>query len=139
MNRFEVANPQFEAVVRESFARQSLMSTIGAELTRVAPGEVTIELSFAEGWAQQNGFLHAGVVAAIADSACGYAAQTLMPAGKGVLTVEFKVNLLAPAAGERFVAAATVLRAGRTLTVVRADVHADGKLVATMLGTMIAR
>ncbi|HET8774055.1 MAG TPA: PaaI family thioesterase [Thermoanaerobaculia bacterium] len=136
---FEAVNPQFEAVVRESFARQSLMSSIGAELTRVAPGEVTIELPFGEGWGQQDGFLHAGVVASIADSACGYAAQTLMPEGKGVLTVEFKVNLLAPAAGERFVAAATVLRAGRTLTVVRADVHADGKLVATMLGTMIAR
>ena len=139
MNHFETPNPQFELVVRDSFARQSLMSTIGAELTRVAPGEVIIELPFRDGLAQQNGFLHAGVIAAIADSACGYAAQTLMPAGKDVLTVEFKLNLLAPAAGDRFIAIATVLRAGRTLTVVRADVHAGGKLLATMLGTMIAR
>jgi uncharacterized protein (TIGR00369 family) len=139
VNRFEAPDPQFELVVRDSFARQTLMSTIGAEMTRVAPGEVTIELPFRDGLAQQNGFLHAGVVTAIADSACGYAAQTLMPAGKDVLTVEFKLNLLAPAVGDRFIAVATVVRAGRTLTVVRADVHAGGKLVATMLGTMIAR
>ena len=139
MSRFEAPNPRFELVVRESFARQSLMSTIGAGLTRVAPGEVTIELPFRDGFAQQNGFLHAGIVTAIADTACGYAALTLMPAGKEVLSVEFKLNLLAPAVGERFTAAATVLRAGRTLTVVRADVHAGETLVATMLGTMIAR
>jgi len=139
VSRFEAPNPDFELVVRESFARQTLMSTIGAEMTRVAAGEVTIELPFRDGLGQQDGFLHAGVVTAIADTACGYAAQTLMPAGKGVLSVEFKLNLLAPAAGERFGAAATVLRAGRTLTVVRADVHSGGKLVATMLGTMIAR
>ncbi len=132
-------NPEFERVVRESFARQTLMSTIGAVMTRVVPGEVTIQLPFRDDLAQQNGFLHAGIVTAIADSACGYAAQTLMPPGKDVLSVEFKLNLLAPAVGERFIAAATVLRAGRTLTVVRADVHAGGKLIATMLGTMIAR
>lgn len=139
VSRFEAPNPDFELVVRESFACQTLMSTIGAELTRVAPGEVTIELPFRDGLGQQDGFLHAGVVTAIADTACGYAAQTLMSAGRGVLSVEFKLNLLAPAVGERFIAAATVIRAGRTLTVVRADVHAGGKLVATMLGTMIAR
>jgi uncharacterized protein (TIGR00369 family) len=139
VSRFEAPNPQFELVVRDSFARQGLMATIGAELTRVVPGEVTIELPFRDGLAQQNGFLHAGIVTAIADTACGYAALTLMPAGKEVLSVEFKLNLLAPAVGERFTAAATVLRAGRTLTVVRADVHAGAKLVATMLATMIAR
>ena len=139
MSRFEPPNPRFESAVRDSFARQTLMATIGAVLTRVAPGEVTIELPHRDGFAQQNGFLHAGIVTAIADTACGYAALTLMPEGMEVLSVEFKLNLLAPATGRRFVATATVLRPGRTLTVVRADVHAGEKLIATMLATMIAR
>ena len=112
-------------------------------MTHVGPGEVTIELPFRDGLAQQNGFLHAGVVTAIADSACGYAAQTLMPSGKDVLTVEFKLNLLAPAAGDTFVARARVKKAGRTLSVVTADVFAlregdeEERLVATMQGTMM--
>ena len=139
VNLWEIRNPDFEVVIRQSFSRQGLMTAIGAKLARVAPGEIEVELAFRTDLGQQNGFLHAGIVAAIADSACGYAAQTLMAAGRDVLSVEFKLNLLAPAIGALFVARAKVLRSGRTLTVVSADVLADGKLVATMLGTMIAR
>lgn len=111
---------------------------------RVEPGEVDIALSHRRDLTQQHGYLHAAVLTAIADSACGYAAYTLMPSDSEVLSVEFKLNLLRPAAGERFVARGKVIRAGQTLTVAAADVvafgHADspeGRLVATMLGTMI--
>ena len=135
-------DPALETRVRESFARQRIMSTIGARLTHIAPGETDIELPFRADLTQQDGFLHAGVIAAVADSACGYAAYTLMSATAGVLSIEFKVNLLAPAIGSKVTARARVLRAGRTITVVRADVMAerDGteKIVATMLGTMMA-
>jgi len=134
-------DPAFAARVRESFARQSFMATLGAELTRVAPGEVDITLPFRADLTQQNGFLHAGVVTAIVDSACGYAAFTLMPAGVGVLSVEFKVNLLAPAVGERMIARGRVLRAGRTLTVCSGEVAAvsggEEKPVAAMLATLM--
>lgn len=133
-------DPAWAARVRESFARQRIMAWFGAELARLGPGEVDIALPFRDELTQQNGFLHAGVVATIADSACGYAALSLAPAGHDVLAVEFKLNLLAPATGPRIVARARVLRPGRTLTVCRADVlalRADGEhLVATMLGTM---
>ena len=119
------------------------MATLGAELTSIAPGEVTIEMRYSEAFTQQDGFLHAGITTAIADSACGYAAFTLMPAGSGVLSVEFKVNLLSPAVGERFIARALVLKPGRTLTVCRGDVFAvkDGaeKLVLTIQATMISK
>ena len=128
-----------EEAVRQSFARQTFLSTIGATLSRVAEGEVDIELPFRADLLQQSGSLHAGVVSAIADTACGYAALTKMPEGSEVLSVEFKVNLLAPAAGSRFVARARVVRSGRTLTVSAADVFADEKLIATMLATMIRR
>jgi uncharacterized protein (TIGR00369 family) len=135
-------DPQFLARVRGSFERQSMMQTIGATLDRVAPGRAEISLPFRADLTQQHGYLHAGVVATIADSACGYAAYTLMPADASVLTVEYKINLLAPARGDRFVARATVLRPGRTLTVVQADVfaYAGGAEVrtATMLATIIA-
>jgi uncharacterized protein (TIGR00369 family) len=138
-----VSDPEFAERVRASFAAQAYMRLIGARLERVAPGEVDIALDFREDLTQQDGFLHAAVVAGIADSACGYAAYTLMPANSRVLSVEFKTNLLRPATGSRFRAEARVLRAGRTISVVRADVLAfegssvDGKVVATMLGTMI--
>jgi uncharacterized protein (TIGR00369 family) len=126
--------------VRDSFARQSFMSTIGATLARVERGEVDIELPFRGDLGQQSGTIHAGVIAAIADSACGYAALTMMPEGSDVLSVEFKLNLLAPAAGAHFLAKARVVRSGRTLTVCSADVVNDvGKLVATMLATLIRR
>lgn len=117
------------------------MATIGATLSRVAPGEVEIELATRGDLAQQHGFLHAGVLASAADSACGYAALSLMPAGAAVLSVEFKINMLAPAAGDRIVARARVIRAGKTITVCSADVTAlaagEERLVATMVATMM--
>ena len=115
------------------------MQTIGATLARVAPGEVDVALAFRPDLGQQHGFLHAAVVTAIADTACGYAALTLMPEGSEVLSVEFKVNLLAPAAGETFLAKARVLRAGKTLSVCMAEVFGDDELIATLLGTFIRR
>ena len=135
-------NPDFAADIRESFARQLVMSFIGAELSRVEPGVVEITLPYRKDLTQQHSFLHAGIVTTIADSACGYAAYSLMPANSDVLSVEFKVNLLRPARGESFAALAEVVKSGRTLTVVRADVfgisEAHGRgLIATMLGTMI--
>jgi uncharacterized protein (TIGR00369 family) len=132
----------FEVRVRASFARQSVMTTIGARLTRVTPGAVEIELPFRSDLTQQHGFVHAGVITTIADSACGYAAFSLMPAEASVLTVEYKVNLLAPARGDRFVARGRVMKPGRTLTVCAADVvavTAAGETpVSTMLATLIA-
>ena len=127
--------------MRDSFARQSIMSTIGASILYVRPGEVGIELAMREGLGQQNGFAHAGVVTTIADSACGYSALTLAPVGMDVLSVEFKVNLLSPATGERLQARGRVVRAGRTITVCAADVFGlsgdEEKHVATMLATII--
>jgi uncharacterized protein (TIGR00369 family) len=130
--------------VRASLERQSFMTLLGATATLVESGHVRIEVPFRADLCQQNGFLHAGVVTSVADSACGYAALTLMPAGSDVLSVEFKVNLLAPARGERVVADARVVRSGRTLTVCQAEVHAveTGRpdvTVALMQATMIAR
>jgi uncharacterized protein (TIGR00369 family) len=117
------------------------METIGARLLRVAPGEVEIGLDFREDLTQQHGYLHAGVVAAVVDSACGYAAMSLAPAGAEVLSIEFKLNLLSPARGESFVARATVKRAGRNVTVCAGDLYAlqgsSEKTVATMLATMM--
>jgi uncharacterized protein (TIGR00369 family) len=131
-----------EERVRNSFSRQAFMSTLGAELTAVVQGGVKIRLPFSPKLTQQNGYLHAGAIAAVLDSACGYAALTLAADDKGILTAEFKVNLLAPAAGEVFVARAQVKKAGRTLTVCAADAFAiiDGKekLVVTMLATLMA-
>lgn len=132
-------NAQFETAVRESFARQPFMATIGATLSRIAPGEVDIELPFRTDLLQQSGTMHAGVVAAIADTACGYAALTLMPPGAEVWSVEFKINLLAPAIGSRFIARGRVVRSGRTLTVCTAEVATAERVVATMTGTFIRR
>jgi uncharacterized protein (TIGR00369 family) len=136
-------NPSFAREVERSFARQSIMKLIGAKLSLIEPGVIEITLPYRADLTQQHGFLHAGVVTTIADSACGYAAYSLMPAGSEVLSVEFKVNLLRPAQGESFVARAEVIKAGRTLTVVRADVFGIAEsgsrnLVATMQATMIA-
>jgi len=135
------ANPNFANEVSANFAQQSIMKLIGASLTLIEPGVVEITLPFRPDLTQQNGYLHAGIVTTIADSACGYAAFTLMPEGSGVLSVEFKVNLLRPAKGENFLARAEVIKAGRTLTVVRADVFGltedKRTLVATMQGTMM--
>ena len=134
-------DPAYEARVRASFERQRFMQTIGARLVRVAPGEVDVELPVREALTQQHGFLHAGALATVADSACGYAALSLMPTGAAVLSVEFKINLLAPAAGDRVVARGRVIRAGKTVTVCWGEVTAyDGtseRLVATMVATMM--
>ena len=136
-------DPAYEARVRESFGRQTHMATLGATIAFIAPGEVHLALPFARQYCQQNGFLHAGAIASVADSANGYAAYTLAPPGTDVLAVEFKINLLAPARGERFLACGQVLRAGRTLTVCQAQVFATGTgertLIATMLSTIIVR
>lgn len=138
---FERANPDFEARVRDSFARQKVMATLGARITRVAPGEVELELPFRADLTQQHGYLHAGIVTTLLDSACGYAAFTLMPADATVLSVEFKTNLLAPAEGELLLARGRVLKAGRTLTVCEASglMRQGGreKTVAHMVGTMM--
>jgi uncharacterized protein (TIGR00369 family) len=119
------------------------MTLFAAELTRVAPGEVDVELPFRGDFGQQNGLLHAGVLTSIADVACGYSALTLMPPGADVISVEFKLNLLAPGRGDRFIARGRVIRAGRTITVCRADVFAiasgNETLIATMLATMMQR
>jgi uncharacterized protein (TIGR00369 family) len=127
--------------VRRSFAKQRVMATIGATLESVEPGAVTIAMPPNESLNQQHGFLHAGIIATIADSACGYAALSLMPEDAAVLSIEFKTNMLAPADGERFLARGKVIKPGRTIMVCDATVHAvkNGaeKLVATMTGTMM--
>jgi uncharacterized protein (TIGR00369 family) len=132
------------ARVRASFEKQKIMRLLGATLTDVQRGQVEITLPFREELTQQHGFLHAGVVTTILDSACGYAALSVMPEGAGVLSIEFKVNLLAPAKGNTFMARGRVVRAGRTIVVCSGEVVAlqDGELergesVATMLATML--
>jgi uncharacterized protein (TIGR00369 family) len=143
MSSFQPQDPEYESRIRESFARQPVMSLIGASLQRVEPGAVDIVLPYRQDLTQQNGYLHAGILTTVADSACGYAAYTLMPAGADVLSVEFKMNLLRPAMAERFVAEARVVKAGATLTVARCDVYGwageEAKMVATMLATLIRR
>ncbi len=138
---FTAPTADFEKRIRASFAKQSFMAGIGATLSRVTPGEVVLDLPFRGDLTQQTDFLHAGVVTALADVACGYAAATLMPVGSDVLSVEFKINFMAPALGERFNAVGRVLRAGRTLTTCAADVWAihrgETKQIAAMLATMM--
>jgi uncharacterized protein (TIGR00369 family) len=135
-------DPAFDSRVRASFGRQQFMTLLGARITRVEAGAVDIEIAKRDDLLQQHGFLHAGVQASIADSACGYSALSLMPAGTAVLSIEFKINLLSPGAGERFVARGRVIRPGKTITVTWGDVTAyaaDGteKVIATMVGTMM--
>jgi uncharacterized protein (TIGR00369 family) len=134
------ADPNYEARVRASFAKQQFMATLGANLASVQPGEVCIELPFRADLTQQHGFLHAGVVTSVIDSACGYAALTLMPPDRAVLSVEFKVNLIAPAQGATFQARGRVVRVGRTLTVCTGDLRVVGSdsVVAMMQATMMA-
>jgi len=142
VNAFTPKVANFEERVRASFDRQPFMQTIGASLARVAPGEAEIVMAVTPRLGQQHGFVHAGVVSALADTACGYAAFSLMPASAGVLTAEFKVNLLAPAAGERLVAVGRVVKPGRTLTVTQAEVFAETgserRLVALLTATLMA-
>jgi uncharacterized protein (TIGR00369 family) len=140
--RFEPQDPDFAARVRASFERQDAMNTIGATLALVEPGRVTIELPWAKPLTQQHGFLHAGMVATALDSACGYAAFSLMSVDAAVLTIEYKINLLAPAKGQRFRMVGEVLKPGRTITVAQGEAWAvdEGreKLVATMNATLMA-
>jgi uncharacterized protein (TIGR00369 family) len=139
--KFVASNPDFELRVRDSFARQAAMGLIGAQMTTVEPGRCTIELAVRDDLTQQHRYVHGGIVGMIADSAGGYAAFTLMPADASVLTVEYKLNMLAPAQGERLIARGEVLKPGRTLSVVRADVWAidSGKetRVAAMQQTLM--
>ena len=140
---FQPKDPNFDERVRASFARQPTMQTLGVEITRLEPGEIELAMPYQQAFTQQHGFIHAGIVATALDSACGYAAFSLMPADAAVLTVEFKTNLLAPAQGERFLFRARVVKPGRTLTVCDAQALAltggdDGRLVATMTGTLMA-
>ena len=135
------ADPDFEARVRDSFSRQSFMATIGAELVVVGPGTAEIHVPFRPDLCQQHGLFHGGLIGTAADNAGGYASYTLMPAENSVLTVEYKLNLMAPAQGEALAARAQVLRAGKRITVCRADVFVvnEGaeKLCATALGTFM--
>src|SRR5579883_437329 len=135
-------NPDFEARTRDSFARQKAMAFIGARLEAVRPGEVEIGLDYREELTQQHGFIHGGIVGMLADNACGYAAFSLLPAESSIVTVEYKLNLLAPAEGEGFVARGRVLRVGRSLIVAEAAVFAlrqgEERQVAAALGTLMA-
>ena len=135
-------DPTYAMRVRASFDRQRAMALLGAQMTAVDPGRVEIALPFRDELTQQHGFVHAGIITAIADSACGYAALSLMPPGVGVLTIEFKMNLLNPAAGARVVARGRVVKPGRTIMVCTGEVaaeHEDGtdRPVAIMQATMM--
>jgi len=135
-------DPNYESRVRASFARQEAMKSLGIEIARLGPGEVELTMPYARAYTQQHGFMHAGIIATALDSACGYAAFSLMPDDAAVLTVEYKINLLAPARGERFVFRSRVVKAGRTITVCEGQALAVGpegeKPVATMMCTLMA-
>jgi uncharacterized protein (TIGR00369 family) len=138
---FEAQDPDFARRVQDSFARQGLMKHLGAELVSLQPGGADIRVPFRPELTQQHEYFHAGVTAAIADSACGYAAYTLMPADSSVLTVEYKINLLAPADGDELIARARVVRSGKTLKICSADVFVQKggaeNHCATMLSTVM--
>jgi uncharacterized protein (TIGR00369 family) len=134
----ESRNPHFEQAVRDSFAAQRIMTTIGARLERVVAGEIEIRVPFRHELTQQHGFLHAGVLTSALDSACGYSALSLMPEGVGVFTIEFKLNLLAPARGQELIARGRVLRAGRTITVCQAEASMLADDAETAVATMLA-
>jgi len=130
-------DPHFVSRVRESFGRQKAMALIGAALTTVKPGHVEVALPYRDDLTQQKGFIHGGIIGMIADTACGYAAFSLMPADSSLVTVEYKINILAPARGS-LVARGEVIRPGRTLTVTRGEVYAeDGKHIASMQQTLM--
>jgi uncharacterized protein (TIGR00369 family) len=142
MPRFQPKHPDFRAVATATFDAQRAMKTLGISIARMEPGEVDLAMDYSPDFTQQNGFVHAGIITAGLDNACGIAAFTLMPEGTDILTVEFKTNLLAPAKGERFAFRAQVVKPGRTLTFCEAGAYAlEGdveKLVATMMGTLMA-
>ena len=135
--QFQPRDPAYAARVRESFGRQKAMQHIGARLRAVGPGWTAVELPHREELTQQKGFLHGGIIGMIADNACGYAAYSLMPATSSLVTVEYKINILAPAKGD-LVARGQVIRPGRTLTVARGEIFtADGMHVASMQQTLM--
>ncbi|GEM_PF-49721 len=138
---FTAKNPNFAEDVKNSFTAQRVMNLIGASLSMIEAGAVDITLPYREDLTQQNGFIHAGIITTIADSSCGYAAYSMMPADSAVLSVEFKINLLKPAIGERFTAEGRVIRAGKTLTVAQCDVlaHRDSEreVIAIMQATIM--
>ena len=139
---FKPKDPQFRSRVEESFNRQQVMKTLGVKIVKLQPGEIELMMHYAPAYTQQHGFTHAGLIATALDSACGYAAFSLMPDDAEVLTVEFKTNLLAPARGEHFIFRGRVVKPGRTITVCEAQAFAveegQEKLVATMTGTLMA-
>jgi uncharacterized protein (TIGR00369 family) len=141
MSKFQVQDPNYEARVRKAFANQPAMATLGITLSNVMPGELELRMPYDARFSQQNGFLHGGVVSAALDTACGLASYTLMPASADILTVEFKINMLAPAKGQSFRFSGLVVKPGRTLVVAEGRAFAsDGgkeKLVATMSATMM--
>jgi uncharacterized protein (TIGR00369 family) len=143
VSNFEPKDPNYRTRVETSFSRQTVMRTLGIALADLGPGRIVLSMPFRAEYCQQHGFVHAGVITTALDSACGYAAFSLMPADAAVLTVEFKTNLLAPAQGEKFVFHAEVVKPGRTLTVCEAKAYAESKgsekkLIATMTGTLMA-
>lgn len=141
MSTFTPQVPDFQTRIRASFDKQGLMATLGASILRIAPGAVDIVLLPSPSVSQQHGFVHAGAVSAIADSAAGYAALSLMPQSAGVLTTEFKINLIAPAAGDRIVAKGRVVKSGRTLTLAQTEVFSEmagrEKLIALLTATLM--
>jgi uncharacterized protein (TIGR00369 family) len=142
MNKFQPSDPNYESRIRSSFDKQEAMKTIGANLVKVLPGEVHIEFSFIQSLTQQHGYIHGGIIASVVDTACGYAACTLMSVDSEVLTIEYKVNFMSPAKGDRFKGIGRVLKPGRNITVCSGDVIAidkgKEKIIATMLATMIS-
>ena len=142
MSRFKPKDPQFETRVRNALGRQEAMRTLAVEIARLEPGEITLTMPYAAAYTQQHGFIHAGILATTLDSACGGAAFSLMPADAAILTVEFKLNLLAPARGDRFVFRGNVVKPGRTLTVCEARAFAltgdEEMLIASMSATLMA-
>lgn len=141
MTEFSAKTTDYAKRVADSFARQAALATMGAKLISVAPGEVIVEMLHDDRFTQQHGFVHAGVTTTLLDTACGYAAFSLMPEDAGVLTVELKINLLAPAAGEKFVFVGRVLKPGRTVTFCEGEAFAVSgdtkKRIATLSATMM--
>ena len=142
VSQFKPSDDGYEIKVRDSFNRQKIMKTVNVSIIAVKPGQVELEFPYQVSLTQQHGFIHAGIVSTVLDSACGYAAFSLMPVGAAVLTIEFKINLLSPANGERFRAVGTVKKCGRHITVTEGELftYVDGgpKLVATMVGTIMS-
>ena len=141
-NNFTPTNPEFSQRVQQSFDRQQAMTTLGASILEIEPGRVVIRLPFDESLTQQHGFIHAGIISTVLDSACGYAAFSLMPDNAAVLTIEYKINLLSPAKGDWFEAVGIVKKPGRNITVADGEVYAHSgdskKLVASMVGTLMS-